>query len=303
MKANIKNILVPVDFTPGSLHALECTYSIARFLNAKITLLYVIQPGDFLQEMLRSKDELDSITKEAKRKLEELSKSVVTTTSLNIDVLVKFGKVYEKIMECASEINARFIVLSKHIVHSNEKGILGSNLLRIISQAKTPLIITPGNIESKLEYNKILLPLDLTESSKEMVFNAIAFGIHYNAEIQLVSVLMGGISIWRSRIYGKMRRIKKTIEENGIRCSIKIFKKTDKHLIPSVIINYAQESGSRMIMLMPHHETESNQNYIGAVAYNIINESPIPVMSITPDAGPDNNDVMKPIVDPFGIWK
>jgi len=95
-----------------------------------------------------------------------------------------------------------------------------------------------------------------------------------------VSVVMGGISERKSRIFQKMQSMKKTIEENGVKCTEKLFKKS--HLaIHEVILEYAEDIQADAIMIMTHQEINTSDTYIGAMANTIIKESPIPVISLT----------------------
>jgi len=112
------------------------------------------------------------------------------------------------------------------------------------------------------------------------VFNAISFGLFFNTTIHLVSVVMGGVSERKSRIYKKMQGMKKIIEENGVVCTEKLFKKS--HLsIHEKILDYSKEIEADALMIMTHQEISTSDTYIGAVANQIIKEATIPVISLT----------------------
>jgi adenylate kinase len=77
-----------------------------------------------------------------------------------------------------------------------------------------------------------------------------------------------------------MQGMRKVIEENGVKCTEKLFKKS--HLaIHEVILGYAKDIHADALMIMTHQEINSSDTYIGAVANRIIKESPIAVISLT----------------------
>jgi nucleotide-binding universal stress UspA family protein len=99
-----------------------------------------------------------------------------------------------------------------------------------------------------------------------------------------------------------MRSAKMTLEQNGVECEIKIFEKGKK---PSYqyVIEYADELDATMILLMTHQEGYNYDNYIGAFAHHLINNSKIPVLSLTSSATNFNfRELFKAVVDPVGIF-
>ena len=297
MKENRKNILVPVDFQAPSLKALEMAINVAAQVNGTIHLLYVIPKGDFLTEVTRSSDELVRITDAAKNKLTEIDEKY---PDIKMVTKIERGKIHEKILETAKELNARYIVLGENHQESKTVKVLGSTVTQVVSRSPSPVITVKGNHTDLGK--RIIVPLDLSKETRAQVFNAIAFGMRYNASIHLVSVLMGGINLTKSRIYAKLKKAQKTITENGIDCSIKLFNRTEDPPYKK-IIQYNEEIDADMYLIMTHQESVSKDNYMGAVAHHIINESTIPVISLTNTAAEsDQTSVLKKIVDPLGIF-
>ncbi len=296
MKENRKNILVPIDFQDPSLKALEMAINVVKYVNGTIHLLYVIPKGDFLTEITRSSDELVKITDVAKNKLTEIDEKY---PDIKMITKIERGIIHEKILETAKELKARYIVLGENHQENKNIKILGSTVTQVVSRSSSPVITVKGNHVNLGK--RIIVPLDLSKETRAQVFNAIAFGMQYNASIHLVSVLMGGINLTKSRIYAKLKKAQKTISENGIDCSIKLYNRTEEPPYKK-IIQYREEIDADMYLIMTHQESVSKDNYMGAVAHHIINESPIPVISLTTAAAEsDKTSVLKKIVDPMGI--
>ena len=290
-------IIVPLDFHEQSMIALEQTRSIARFMNAEVIILYVIETVDVISALFLKNETINTAARE---KLEKLAAETSDKFQLPVSVRIEKGKVYDKILQVAEEVNARFIIMGKNDADEGFKRFIGSNATHVISNSKCPVITIKGK-EHNLGVRNIVLPLDLTKKTREKVFNAISFGLHYNSAIWMVSVLTGGVSLTRSRIYEKMKRAKSMIEENGVPCNIKLFKKSDTPNY-EIILKYSLDIDADLIMIMTHQESNWRDHYIGKFAHEIINRSEIPVMTMTPSDPKKSKKVVKTFVDPFGIF-
>jgi nucleotide-binding universal stress UspA family protein len=300
MKKQTNKILIAFDFHRQSVIALQQITSIARFLKAEIVLVYVIEPLDMISQMFRKEDQLIAIHKELDAKLKGLAEITSEITGLSVTHRIENGKVYEAIGKLAEEINPRFIVMGKNDADEGMTRYIGSNATHIINESKCPVITIKGQ-EHKLGYKNIVVPLDLKKTTREKVFNAISFGLHYNATIWLVSVLKGGISFRQSRIYARLKKAQKTIQDNGVPCNIKLFKNS-KMPDHEVILHYAEDIDADLIMIMTHQESGFRDHYIGKFAHEIINGSEIPVMTMVPAALPKQKRIVKSFVDPFEIF-
>jgi nucleotide-binding universal stress UspA family protein len=291
-------ILVCIDFHEQSLIALHQCYDLARFINAEIDLLYVIESSDIFSGFLSTN--LDKVKAEVDARLNQIAKNASEESGLNISYFIETGKTYERIVYKAKEISARFIVMGKNGANKGIKKYLGSNAIHVISESSCPVISVKG--EHTIGYKTIILPLDLTKETREKVASAIAFSKYFGSHIHVVSVLTGGILMQKSRIYRKMKRVQTELVSNGVKCSLKLFPKAKADDWEQVL-NYSNEINADLIMLMTHREGRIRDYYIGAFANHIINESEIPVLTIIPSRPIDKDEtVVEAILDPFNIF-
>ena len=300
MSERKNKIVVPLDFHEQSMIALEQTRGIARFMKAEIIILYIIEATDIISSMFRKEEQEKKIYEEVKRRLEELAASTSEKFGLPVSLRIERGKVHEQILRVSEEVKARFIIMGKNDADEGFKRFIGQNTSHVIANSDCPVITIKGK-EHNLGVKNIVLPLDLTKKTREKVFNAVSFGLHFNSAIWMVSVLTGGVSITRSRIYAKMKKAKSMIEENGVPCNIKLFKRTEKPDY-EVIIKYALDIDADLIMIMTHQESDFRDHYIGTFAHEIINRSDIPVMTMIPSDPKKGKKLVKTFVDPFGIF-
>jgi len=300
MKANRKNILVPVDFTEQSEKSIQSSIHLAKFLNAKVYLLYVHPSHDFIHAVFSDAAHEEIVKKEAEKKLLEIANKYNSQSNIEFDTLIRYGKIGQEIINASHDLKTRFIIMTRDVKDAMNKRSMGSILLKVVRDSLVPVITIPYIDECRIDYSRILVPLDLSKSVRESVYNAIAFGIHYNAEIFLYSVVIGNLPLRNSRIYSKMKKYKKLLTENGISCFTHLDKKKDNS-IHELILNYSTKCKADILMIMTHQE-HNYDNYIGALASEIINQSEIPVLSLTSAAAhPDAEALVKPIVDPLNL--
>ncbi len=295
----MNKIVVPVDFREQSLLALNQSISVAKFINAEIVLLFVIESG-IVTTLVRSGKSQDKHRNMAMERLQNIAEKISKESEVETSVVLETGRVSQKILETASKLNARFIIMGKNDSDAGLEKYIGTNTTQIISRSNCPVITIKGK-EQKIGFEDIVLPLDLTKKTREKVFNAVSFGIHFNSVIWMVSVLTGGIAKRQSRIYAKMKRAQQMIQENGVPCKIKLFEKSEKPDC-DVILDYAEEIKADLIMIMPRKEANFREYYIGAFAHEIINRSDIPVLTMIPSDPKKRKRLVKTFMDPFGIF-
>ena len=301
MKTKRKAVLVPVDFQEPSMHALLFACELGKAVKAEIHLLFVISRMDIVSELFRSGDELVKITQEAKNRMTGLAEKYQKEFGLTFYSSVERGKPYEVILQQARLMHAYLIVVGDN--HFGERGakIMGSTINRVVRESRCPVITVKQETDHLFDH--IVVPVDLSKEASKQVFAAIALGMQHNATIHLVSVVIGGIEAKESRIYQKMKKLRETVEENGIKCTSRLYDRSGESPYKKVL-TYAREKKADLILIMTHQEGIQHDNYIGAFAYQIINESEMAVMTLTSRASEiDVKKFLKKIIDPFGIFK
>ena len=279
-------IIVAYDFQELSNAALKQAYKLAEFVNSGILLLLVFNDDLLtLSEVFKNdhsdrmkKKITDAMESEITVRLKEVTDKASAESGVVVDFRIETGKIYEQILAVAKENKARFIVMGRAAKES-DRGKFGSNALHVVEQAPCPVITIPS-VDFIDTFQNIVLPIDLTKQTREEVFNAISFGLFFDATIHLVSVIMGGIPTRKSRIYKKMQGMKVMIEENGVKCTEQLFKRSNKS-IHDVILTYTKDINADTLMIMTHRAINTSDKYIGAVAHQIITESSISVISLT----------------------
>lgn len=291
-KQNI--LLVPVDFGDQYHLALNYAKGLVQTINGQIHLLHVLDIRDWWLDDI----EPEKLVNDAFNKLLEISNTHQLPQGTIFRVFQ--GKRHRKIVEYANDVNARYILMADNYPGNIGEQKLGSTLANVIITAKQPVITVkslPQNV-----FKKILVPLDLAHDCNLKLFNSISLALQYNAELNIVSVVFGSIDEEDSKIQEKIDKYSRLYRENHIKHSVKILRK-DEDFAYRAIIDYAGEIGCDSIMIMPHRESVGIDNYLGAFAHHIINESPIPLVSLNNAASANTKrGIISSILDPLSLF-
>lgn len=294
-----KPILVPFSFSPFSAKALGYAADLASQANTDVHLLYVLEERDPVSELFVTSAEIEKMNSESIDRLKAEADKICAHCKANIQLIVKRGKPYREILAYAQAAEPRYIVQGANDTEDCQNSILGSNALNTVRASPWPVITIQGNKQTL--GSTFVVPLDLTKETRWQVFNAIALAMLRKASIHLVSGVVGGISVSQSRIFFKIKKVKRVVEENDVRCFTKVYGRSDVPVYKRVL-EYVNEIDADAIFLLTRQESALHDNYVGAFAYHIIRESSVPVITMTSQAAePDSSSFIKLFVDPVGI--
>ncbi len=149
---NIKNIIVPTDFSKLSFSAFEYAKELAEKMDASIHLVYVLEktpPFLAVRSLDVSEEEvMKTMEEQAHKQLADTAAVFRDETRVKIVEVCRKGIDYEEIVNYSKEIKSEMIVIATHgrtgILHT----LLGSVAEKVIRFAKCPvLVITPEEEE------------------------------------------------------------------------------------------------------------------------------------------------------------
>lgn len=280
MQNTPSHILVPIDFSDQSLIALSQSYNMARLANSDITLIHVIEETSLplLGNIVSRKKEYEKIMEDAiSQKLQELAKETAGKSGLNVNVLIRKGKVYEEIVDAANDLSSSFIIMGTN-GSTGLKRFIGSNALRVIKEAHCPVITIKGKYH-KSGCKNIVLPLDLTEESREKVNKAIEIARYFDSTIHVISVVEDDDEFRVTKLRRQLDQVEEFIRDKNVKCTTKFITGGD---IARIVNEYAKEIDADLTLIMTQQEMNWTDLFIGSQAQEVINNSEIPVLSIRP---------------------
>jgi len=293
-------ILLATDFQEESKNALKFAVYFAKKMSAELVLLHVIPEDNMLFRLFSSEEKKQQMLQSVSKLMDEMVESF--RESVKISPLVKFGKVYAEVEKLAEELEPLFILLGKSEADSVKKKLLGSNAHHVIRVTDYP-VMTVRNKNLLEDYqradNEIILPLDLTKEIHEQLSFAIEFGKKFEKIIKLVTVLDANSVALELKLLTRMNEAQKIVSQAGLECTTHMIK-TENKRISEAIIDYAVEESANMIMIMTQQERNFMRLSIGHTAREILENSPVAVVSLTPWDKAEES-VIGNFVNPLGI--
>lgn len=281
MSTEKKHIIVPIDFSEQSTIALNQTYNLARMTNADITLLHIIDEALFssvLHLFSSQEGQEDLLRIGIQTKLNEMADAARAKSGLEFKTRIEKGKIYDVVTRVAEEINAALIVMGTSGETTLKKKFIGSNAIRVISDAPCPVISIKGKKHST-GCNTIVLPLDLTKETKEKVDECVEIAKFFNSTVRVMTVIQTHDEFLLNKLKRQMDQVVEIISHHGITCSGEFYEHKD---ISEGVISYAEKINADLIIIMTQKELEWTEYLVGTESQQIINNSEIPVCSIRP---------------------
>jgi nucleotide-binding universal stress UspA family protein len=143
------HILVPLDFSEGSVRALRLAVGLARHGGAKLSLLHVgVVPHVYDTELAVVgvgpsvfMDLSEQIAAEQKHRMERLAKEEVPP-GLETALLVREGFAPDEIISAITELQPDLVVMGTHGRTGLRRALLGSVTDRVLRQAEVPILVT-----------------------------------------------------------------------------------------------------------------------------------------------------------------
>jgi len=151
----MKKILIAIDYNPTAQNIAETGYSLAKSMNAEITLLHVVADYTYYSSLDYSPImgfdsfsnlgmlQTDTVTELQSAAEEYLKKIKTHLGDPAIKTIVKDGDSGGAIIDAAKELNADVIVMGSHSRRGLEKILMGSVAEKVLRNSHIPLFIIP----------------------------------------------------------------------------------------------------------------------------------------------------------------
>ena len=139
-----KNILVPLDFSPGSDKALQAAATLARSMGGKLKVITVLPDYGFSTVAQHfPKDAQEKARTEALEKLKSYVEEQGAGDVLG-ETLVCQGSIYKQILDTADSCKADLIVISGRSEQWVDRFLMGSNAEKVVRYAGCTVLVVKG---------------------------------------------------------------------------------------------------------------------------------------------------------------
>ncbi len=282
MENTANKILVPIDFSEHSLAGLEQSYNLAKFSKSEIVLLHVIVENKSFWKIFSQQEREDYIEK-INKKLDEYIESITKETGLSVSKIVVTGKLIETILSQSEKIKAKMIVVGTTSSTNMMQKLIGSNALRLINEAKCP-VVTLKNEHPRKKCENIIVPLDLSKETGRKVKTAISLAKFFGGKIFAVTAVTTNVEYDLEKLRKQLYQVRKFVNEHNVECETEFIKLSSggKDKISNALLEYSDKVNGDIMLIMTQQENEIVEFFIGSLAKEIIHKAKIPVMSIIP---------------------
>ena len=270
----MKHIIVAIDFSKTSLNALAYGIHIANKAKADVQMVWVDNTTS--EEVIfegfshEERNEKVALLKELQEKYAKSLKGG------KLDYKTRKGKVYIEIAQQAKSINADMIIAGTHGVSGFEEFWIGSNAYRIVTNAPCPLITLRHDFKVG-DINKIVIPIDSSQETRQKIPVASQLAQLFNSEIHVLSLYSTPLKSVQRRVDNYAKHVTDYFEERKIRY---VSVKKESENITRTTIDYAEAIGADLIAIMTEQETTTANIFLGPYAQQMVNHSPVPVLSM-----------------------
>jgi nucleotide-binding universal stress UspA family protein len=190
----IKNILCAIDRSPSSLQALGYAIALARWQNARLDLLEVIEeappPG------VTGAPKSDGLPKETRTALEHDLRCVLIArraSDVKVKIFMRKGKVVQEILAQAKASRSDLVVIGSHGRSGVQRLVLGSVAEKVLRLATCPVLTVRRGVRlarrSRSPFETILCPTDFSAAANKAVAYAKRLAQQADATLVLMSAV------------------------------------------------------------------------------------------------------------------
>ena len=295
------NILCPTDFSDFSLRALSHAAALARWYEARLTVLYVssLAPAVAGFPPLVSPITLEPLSRE--RLLEEMHAFAQPASEggVKVDFMIREGAAAPEITEQARVGAADLIVMGTHGRGGFERLVLGSVTEKVLRKAPCPVLTVSKPAEGAVprppsELRHILCPLDFSATGKEALGYALSLAERAKARLTVLYVLEWPDEEARHPHFD-VPEYRRYLEEDALRqlhasvpkeardwCEVRERVVAGKPW--RKIVQVAAAEGAELIVMGVHGHNALDRLLFGSTAYHVVREAACPVLTVRGDA-------------------
>ena len=276
----MKNILVPIDFSRLSLHALHHAERLAINARAGITLLHVIEPyvdvlvrdSAMLAAAARVEKELQT---ESAKRLQKIANALSMRTKLRVGSRVLIGSVGRTIRRTAADTRADLIIMGTHGVSGFFESLIGSNTYRVATLSRVPVMSVHRRMRAE-GYKHIIYLVRVNVRAMNKMPYAIAFAKLFNAQIHILGLLHSE-KAHQHEMRLKCKAIKDRIAENGVTAKISF---TFGEEFAEAAMRYTKKYSGALMVINQDDDFRIVEMFTGTFTKRVFQKALVPVLSV-----------------------
>ena len=276
----IKRLLVSVDESEPSMHALKAALDLAGTHGASITAVAVVPPyqGDL---RLVGVGDISRVLRQPCEQALKAAQREAALRGLPLAVACEEGEPGEAIADLADSMRADLVVMGRRNTSTMGRLLLGSVTARTIGFSNTDVLIVPSG--DAVNLRRLILATDGSRFSLAAAEKALALGKELDSLVEVVSVMdvpneylaLAPQAAQELAISTKgfIAEVMEMAKARGVAAKGKLLEGN----APEEILKFAEEGGSGTIVIASHGRTGLRRLLMGGVVEWIVAHSSLPV--------------------------
>jgi nucleotide-binding universal stress UspA family protein len=297
----LKNILVPIDFSQESLKAVRYAIAFAKRFNSDLLLIHVVEP---LSPMAGF--EAVPIAIDEGQRLKDFERRLTQFAAANLprdivaQIAVRHGSAFEEVVSVAKSSPIDLIVASTHGHTGFKRVLFGSTAERLVQHAPCPMLVvrgqehefvaSSGKPSDQIRIERLLVPIDFSDCSRKALEYAVAFAAQFKAQILCLHALEIPYGTGEAGIVLETEAFRKKMHEEASRQMAAFLQEqalpgSQERIIKvgtpyREIIQTADEKQSNLIILGTHGRSGVRHFLLGSTTERVVRHAHCPVLVV-----------------------
>lgn len=189
---------------------------------------------------------------------------------------IKEGTPLRVLLKQSKNGGYEFMIVAKN---KEGSGLESDDFEKLISHSNSPVMAIHPNYTLS-EIKKIVIPVDISQSTQKKLLWATYFAKKFKAEITIVSALGINIETKQSLAWRNAEKLKHMLAQRGIKCKIEILKSSGQNKY-AAILEYIEKENPDLVIIRTHQESKLSGMQIGSFVSEIIKGCKMPVFTVT----------------------
>jgi len=269
-----KILIVAMDFSEGAMNAFNFSIRVANAISANIMMVWVDKKKIGNSVYSNAFDPRLEVKKRFEALIEEYESRLVNGKFL---YKMRNGKVHIEITNQAKYHDATLILAGTHGTSGLDEFWMGSNAQRIVANAECPVITLRHDESYDKPIRRILLPIDSTRETRQKLPFVSSLAKCLGAEIIILSLYSTKVQSIRDFVDEYSDQVEEYMRERDISFKKEVIEVEN---ITNSTIEFAENNDIDLISIMTEQESSPMNLLLGPYAQQMVNHSPIPVLSI-----------------------
>jgi nucleotide-binding universal stress UspA family protein len=269
------NILALIPPDSNGEKILKQTLFFQQTLGMRIFIMHIIDKPNFFKKIFQADRVIEERKSAVNNQYQFIEKSLGEKVPDHLIVRIKSGKKLPILISQSKKGGYEFMIIDKS---ESAGGLSRYETDKVISRSYCP-VLTINKDHPVKEIKKIIIPVDISQTTKKKLLWATYFAKKYNAKIEIVSALNINLSGGRSLVWKNAEHLKYLLHERGVECEVKILKTQSKES-HNLVIDYIKKEKPGLVIIRTHQESNMSGTRIGKFVSEIVHGCTIPVFTV-----------------------